>query len=237
MKALILDGEELFRLSMREVILAAAPFDDIIEAGDETDFLAKTASHDTLDLVVLQPSTLSHNSDLNGIEEGKNCLKILRRLYPGVAVVIITKNANENEEPWAGATTVARHSSINEMVSKIRNAMRLPNESYLAQRHVAAPSIGTVLINRTTHQSAQADIYIDLERLSFRQRQILSMAADGLPNKEIAARLGIAEGTVKAHMHAIFKVLDVSNRTQAVIKYGAIQREVPQSQFAHAANI
>jgi DNA-binding NarL/FixJ family response regulator len=69
--------------------------------------------------------------------------------------------------------------------------------------------------------------YVDLSRLSFRQKQILAMAADGLPNKEIAARLGIAEGTVKAHMHAIFKVLDVSNRTQAVIKYSAINRVTP----------
>ena len=80
---------------------------------------------------------------------------------------------------------------------------------------------------------------IDLGRLSYRQKQILSMAADGLPNKEIAARLSIAEGTVKAHMHAIFKVLGVSNRTQAVIRYGAAgnasPKHAPRSEWMYAA--
>ena len=75
--------------------------------------------------------------------------------------------------------------------------------------------------------------------LSYRQKQILSMAADGLPNKEIAARLSIAEGTVKAHMHAIFKVLGVSNRTQAVIRYGAVgnanQKHAQQGEWMYAA--
>ena len=43
---------------------------------------------------------------------------------------------------------------------------------------------------------------------------------------EIAEARGTAEGTVKAHMHAIFKVLGVSNRTQAVIRYGATGQNI-----------
>jgi DNA-binding NarL/FixJ family response regulator len=41
------------------------------------------------------------------------------------------------------------------------------------------------------------------------------MLASGLPNKVIANRLGLSDKTVKAHVTAIFKALDVVNRTQA----------------------
>jgi len=44
---------------------------------------------------------------------------------------------------------------------------------------------------------------------------VLRHLCTGLSNKEISARLGIAEKTVKAHVAAIFKTLNVVNRTQA----------------------
>ncbi|WP_262694587.1 response regulator transcription factor [Kordiimonas aquimaris] len=234
MKALILDGEELFRLSMREVILVAAKIDTIIEAGSETDFLAKMATHDDIDLVVLHPASLNPTDPHSAIQEGKNCLKILQKLYPNIAVVIITESAHDSDEIWSGTTTVTRSSSVTMMVNNIRRAMRLPVETSNAFNTVATPEIRSIagITGRSFDDHANGEVkngYVDLDRLSFRQRQILAMAADGLPNKEIAARLTIAEGTVKAHMHAIFKVLDVSNRTQAVIKFGAVQAKPLQA--------
>jgi len=55
-----------------------------------------------------------------------------------------------------------------------------------------------------------------LERLSMRQRAVLSLALKGKLNKVIADELNIAEGTVKAHLSAVFRVLGVKNRTEAV---------------------
>ncbi len=57
------------------------------------------------------------------------------------------------------------------------------------------------------------------EILTKQQRIILEQLADGLLNKEIADRLGIAERTVKQHNNAIYKKLQVNNRTEAVKKY------------------
>jgi DNA-binding NarL/FixJ family response regulator len=48
-----------------------------------------------------------------------------------------------------------------------------------------------------------------------RQLDVLKYLRDGLSNKEISANLGIAEKTVKAHVAAIFRTLNVVNRTQA----------------------
>ena len=52
--------------------------------------------------------------------------------------------------------------------------------------------------------------------LTGREREVLTAAADGLSNKEIGARLGIATGTVKVHVRHVLDKLDVADRTAAV---------------------
>ena len=54
-----------------------------------------------------------------------------------------------------------------------------------------------------------------ISQLTDRQIDVLRHLCTGLSNKEISARLGIAEKTVKVHIAAIFKTLNVVNRTQA----------------------
>lgn len=51
--------------------------------------------------------------------------------------------------------------------------------------------------------------------LTPRERQVLTLLADGLGNKSIAARLGISDHTVKAHVAAVFEKLGVSTRAEA----------------------
>ena len=65
----------------------------------------------------------------------------------------------------------------------------------LAERHEARPAAG----------------------LTPREREVLAMVAEGLPNKLIARRLEISEKTVKAHLTHIFERLGVSDRTQAAL--------------------
>ena len=52
--------------------------------------------------------------------------------------------------------------------------------------------------------------------LSNREREILALLADGLVNKQIAARLGISTNTVKTHLELLFDKLDVTTRAEAV---------------------
>ncbi|MFL6137608.1 MAG: response regulator [Frankiaceae bacterium] len=54
-------------------------------------------------------------------------------------------------------------------------------------------------------------------RLSAREREVLALVAQGLPNKHIARRLGIAERTVKAHLTSVFQTIGVADRTQAAL--------------------
>jgi DNA-binding NarL/FixJ family response regulator len=54
-----------------------------------------------------------------------------------------------------------------------------------------------------------------LEALTDREREVLSLVADGLPNKQIGRRLGISEKTVKAHLTSAFRTIGVDDRVQA----------------------
>ena len=55
-----------------------------------------------------------------------------------------------------------------------------------------------------------------LEALTTREREVLELVSEGLPNKAIASRLGISDHTVKFHLSSIFSKLGVSTRTEAV---------------------
>jgi DNA-binding CsgD family transcriptional regulator len=54
--------------------------------------------------------------------------------------------------------------------------------------------------------------------LTERQREVATLACQGLCNKTIGKRLGLTEGTVKIHLHMIFKKLDVRSRTELIVR-------------------
>jgi NarL family two-component system response regulator YdfI len=71
----------------------------------------------------------------------------------------------------------------------------------------------TALASDATRPAPDAAI---VEPLTARERGVLAELARGVPNKTIAARLGISEHTVKFHVASIFAKLEVSSRTEAV---------------------
>ena len=71
-----------------------------------------------------------------------------------------------------------------------------------------------------------------LASLTPAQMRVLIGLTDGLLNKQIAYNMGVSEATIKAHVTAIFKKLQVNTRTQAVIM--AAQLDVEVDQFSDA---
>lgn len=65
----------------------------------------------------------------------------------------------------------------------------------------------------------------EVEDLSPREREILELLAGGLPNKEIADRVGVTDGTVRWHLRHIYHKLHVRSRTEAALKFRSTQRE------------
>jgi len=73
------------------------------------------------------------------------------------------------------------------------------------------PRVAVTLVQQRRATDGAAD------SLTPREREVLECLAEGLPNKLIARRLGIAERTVKAHLTRVFSVLGVTDRTQAAL--------------------
>jgi DNA-binding NarL/FixJ family response regulator len=76
---------------------------------------------------------------------------------------------------------------------------------------VARPTLSTRSVG-----AVHAHVSTDTPALTDRERDILALLADGLGNKQIAARLGISTSTVKTHLELLFEKLDATSRTEAV---------------------
>jgi DNA-binding CsgD family transcriptional regulator len=84
-----------------------------------------------------------------------------------------------------------------------------------------APSADVVLVARGDEGAPRAVRSIHRDTgggtlLSNREREILALLADGMGNKQIAARLGISANTVKTHIELLFDKLGASTRAEAV---------------------
>ncbi len=112
-------------------------------------------------------------------------------------------------------------------------------EQALLVLRLATEGIGhrpNLVSRRTAGEPAGAigDALRDL-RLTPKQVEVLSYAAEGLSNKQIAARVGISVGTVKLHMTEIYRRLDVERRGEAIAKAHTLER-VRAQQMRHGEN-
>jgi len=109
--------------------------------------------------------------------------------------------------------------------SYVREAMRKGAAGYLLKHagpkalldSVRAALRGELPLDPQAAQVLDQPADNRLQTLTAREQEILSCIAGGLMNKQIAARLGIAEKTVKTHATSIFAKLGVRDRTQAAL--------------------
>jgi len=112
---------------------------------------------------------------------------------------------------------VDTNASISELVEAI--------ERSAAGELLCSPKIAAQLLRRVADQP-DPSIEHGGANLTIREQQVLSSLRQGLSNKEIANVLGIAEATVKNHVHHLLEKLQVSSRTQAVAIGGFPPRSV-----------
>jgi len=139
---------------------------------------------------------------LDGIEATRR----IRAAQPDVAVVVLTSFSDRDRILAAldagAAGYLLKDAEPAELAKAIKVAAR--GESPLDPKAARA-----LLSARRTPSEADA--------LSEREREVLQMVAEGLPNKLIATRLAISEKTVKAHLTNVFRTIGVTDRTQAAL--------------------
>ena len=129
--------------------------------------------------------------------------------FPRARIIVMT--TYEGDEDIFRALSAGAHAYVlkdtvrKELVQVIRNV--------LAGRRYVSPRMAGRMAEHTPHVA-----------LTSRETEVLKLIAEGLRNKEIGARLNIAEDTVKIHIKNIFGKMKVIDRTQAVVS--AMQRGI-----------
>lgn len=143
---------------------------------------------------------------------GMGCLGVMRKRFPSIPVVIISALDDRNtidRAMRAGASGFVSKSS--------------PGEVLLAAlRQVLSGEIYVPIPLQDEEDSSQRKRRGNLSLaeeygLTAAQMRVLEMLVQGKTNRQISELLGLTEGTVKVHVSAILKLLDVDNRSQAIL--------------------
>ena len=203
-RVLLADDHEMVRLAMRAALATLGPDLEWIEAEDATSAEARLAASPAPDLALV---------DLNMPgSQGVAWIAHLRRQWPSVRLVVVSAQEEPALVRQLIALGVAGFIPKSDRAAVVLQAVRL------------VLSGGTYAPLRLLEGGGTRAAATYEEPLTPRQEQVLECLARGLPNKLIARELGLTEGTVKVHLMAIFKALEVRNRTEAVL---AAQRRVP----------
>jgi len=208
-KILVADDHPLLREALRHVLRELDSGVILLEAASGADVRRLAAEHSDLDLALLDIC-------LPGVR-GLELFDELRADYPAlplVALSAIDEPGTVKAVLGVGAMGfIPKSSSHQVMVSALR--LVLLGGPYLPPELIAGKweSVPT----RAASPDACAGVTAADLGLTGRQQQVLALLARGKSNKQICRELGLAEATVKVHVAAILRALEVSTRTQAVV--------------------
>ena len=206
-RLLIVDDHEVVRLGLRTLLSDEPDLEIVAEAGSGEEALRKVA--------VEKPDIAIVDIQLPG-RSGIEVCKEIRQKYPSTKVVILTSHAGEaflEQAMRAGASGyVLKQVGNEELIHAIRAAHR--GEMGLDSRTAASVVSRFLEMEKSVDQSAFKD-------LSLREREVLTLVAEGDSNKEIGAKLNLTEITVRNYVSNILNKLQLRNRIE-LAKYALV---------------
>ncbi|HCW91876.1 MAG TPA: DNA-binding response regulator [Marinobacter sp.] len=199
---IIADDHPLFRAALKQAVNQAVPEARAVEVGSVKALQEAVDSHPDADLVLL---------DLNMPgAHGFSGLVFMRGQYPGLPVVVVSGSEDlqvmRRSIDYGASGFIPKSAPLPTITDAIRDIL---------EGEVWLPDGIAEKIERM--QSDETDFSGKLASLTPQQFRVLGMLAEGLLNKQIAYELDVSEATIKAHITAVFRKLNVRNRTQAVI--------------------
>ena len=135
---------------------------------------------------------------------GLSALVTLQAHAPQASIVVVTASEKPSSIGTARAFGAAgylfKSFALDDIVMKLRLVDR-----------------GQAAFPETASTLAIAELKARIDTLSTAQLNVLVALADGRSNKEIARELEVTDATIKAHLSAVFRKLNVANRTQALL--------------------
>ena len=203
MKIMLVEDHVLFREGLKSLIDAQPDLSVVAEAGSVKEAIKKAKEH--LPELVLMDIGLPDGS-------GLDATKAILSAQPDTTVLIITIHEGDNlliEAVRAGAKGyLLKNIQSKNLLAAIRGIER--GEAAISRRMTYR------VLDELTRVSAlpgQSDS--GLEQLTPREMEILKEVGKGYSNREIAKSLFISENTVKTHVYAIYRKLNLENRQAA----------------------
>lgn len=152
--------------------------------------------------------------DISGIE----CTARIKQMLPTTQIIMVTVYEDTErifKALRAGACGyLLKRCTPDELVSAIREVRQ---EGAPMSREIARKVIASFQEPVATAA--------EVEGLSPRELEILELLAEGFSNKQIADRVGIADGTVRWHLRHVYNKLHVRSRTEAALKFRSAKSE------------
>jgi DNA-binding NarL/FixJ family response regulator len=200
LRILIADDHPLMRAALASALAGLGPDVQFVEAANHAETLARLDAPPVPDLLLLDLRMPGANG-LDGVRE-------VRARAPQVPLAIVSAEQDGAAIRAALAMGVSGFIPKTDSPAVIASAVRL----ILAGGVYVPPQLVAV---------AQPPASVNgnpSAGITARQMDVLRLLARGWSNKAIARELGVSEGTVKVHLLAVFRALDVRNRTAAVLE-------------------
>ena len=201
-RVVLVDDHDLLRRGIKTMLETESDIEVVGEGADGTEALPLVEEHlpDVVLVDVIMPSK-------DGIEATRD----VKDAFPNVGVVVLSGHDEQRfifDALKAGASGyLLKTADLEQVILTVRAVAK--GEALID------PNVATqVLTQFQSYQEEEvADVY---QPLTPREREILQLMSEGLPNKTIASRLSISERTVTTHVANIYAKLHVNNRVSAI---------------------
>jgi DNA-binding NarL/FixJ family response regulator len=206
-RVLIADDHDIVRTGLGRVLDAAADVEVVALAADGAEAVALTERH--------APDVVLMDLEMPGVDGVEATRRIVRG--DGATSVVVLTSFSDRERITEALDSGAvgyllKESEAAEVVAGVRAAAR-----------GASPIDPRVAMTLVQERRSGATT----EGLTDREREVLALVGAGVPNKQIAQRLGISPKTVKSHMTHIFRRIGVGDRFEAAMwarRHGLVEQ-------------
>ncbi|MCM2429215.1 response regulator [Streptomyces sp. RKAG337] len=199
-RVLLVDDHQVVRRGLRTFLEIQGDIDVVGEAGDGDEGVARAEE--------LRPDVILMDIKMPGAD-GISALRKLRELGNPARVLIVTSFTEQRTIVPALRAGAAGYVYKDVDPEALAGAIRSVHAGHV----LLQPEVADALLSQEFPTGGQGRG----NALTEREREVLTLIADGRSNREIARALVLSEKTVKTHVSNILMKLDVSDRTQAAL--------------------
>lgn len=199
-RVLIVEDHALVREAMAQTLVRLEAGLECVEARGSDEALALLGESADWDLAVIDLML----PDLSGF----SLLGVLAKRFPDMPTIVVSALDDQATLRRAMKVGASGFVSKNSSGDQLRHAVRTVLDGGVFFMPQVMPAEG-----RQRSSRALEERY----RLTTAQTRVAELLGQGKTNREIADALGLSEGTIKVHMSAIFRAMNVRNRAQALI--------------------